>query len=146
MRRGGRLRTSCSSRAWLEATSSSTTATLPSRQPGVDSSGVSISCSERPAPRSTSGNVVRSRTAGSLLDLIGNTPLVELQRLAPKPSVRLYAKLEGQNPTGSIKDRVAKAMLDDAQLEPGAHILEPTSGNTGIPPALLAKLAGYRTP
>ena len=87
---------------------------------------------------------MRSRTAGSLLDLIGNTPLVELQRLAPKPSVRLYAKLEGQNPTGSIKDRVAKAMLDDAQLEPGAHILEPTSGNTGISLALIAKLRGYR--
>jgi cysteine synthase B len=81
--------------------------------------------------------------AGSLLDLIGNTPLVELQRLAP-PNVRLYAKLEGQNPTGSIKDRVAKAMLDDLELEPGARLIEPTSGNTGISLALLAKLRGYR--
>ena len=63
------------------------------------------------------------RTAGSLLELVGNTPLVELRRLKPRPSVRLYAKLEGQNPTGSIKDRVAKAMIDDAEatgeLEPG---------------------------
>ncbi len=80
----------------------------------------------------------------SVLDLIGNTPLVELRRLAPKPSVRLYAKLEGQNPTGSIKDRVARAMLDDAGLRPGARLIEPTSGNTGISLALLAKLRGYR--
>ena len=84
-----------------------------------------------------------STAAGSLLDLIGNTPLVELPRLAPTGSVRLYAKLEGQNPTGSIKDRVAKAMLDDAHLEPGARLLEPTSGNTGISLALIARLRGY---
>jgi cysteine synthase len=82
--------------------------------------------------------------AESLLDLVGNTPLVELQRLSPKPGVRIYAKLEGQNPTGSLKDRIAKAMLDDADLPPGAHILEPTSGNTGISLALIAKLRGYR--
>ncbi len=82
--------------------------------------------------------------APSLLDLIGNTPLVELRRFSPKPSVRVYAKLEGQNPTGSIKDRIAKAMLDDAELEPGAHVLEPTSGNTGISLALICKLRGYR--
>ena len=81
--------------------------------------------------------------ARSLLDLVGNTPLVELPRLSPKPSVRIYAKLEGQNPTGSIKDRIAKAMLDEAELEPGARILEPTSGNTGISLALIAKLRGY---
>jgi [CysO sulfur-carrier protein]-thiocarboxylate-dependent cysteine synthase len=79
----------------------------------------------------------------SLLDLVGNTPLVELRRLTPKPSVQLYAKLEGQNPTGSIKDRVAKAMLDDVELEPGRILLEPTSGNTGISLALIAKLKGY---
>ena len=79
----------------------------------------------------------------SLLDLVGNTPLVELRRLTPKPSVQLYAKLEGQNPTGSIKDRVAKAMLDDVDLEPGRVLLEPTSGNTGISLALIAKLKGY---
>jgi cysteine synthase B len=85
--------------------------------------------------------------ASSLLELVGNTPLVELPRLTPKPSVRIYAKLEGQNPTGSIKDRVAKSMLEAAEasgeLEPGRELLEPTSGNTGISLALLAKLKGY---
>jgi cysteine synthase B len=85
--------------------------------------------------------------AGSLLELVGNTPLVELKRLTPKPGVRIYAKLEGQNPTGSIKDRVAKAMIDDAEaageLQPGRELLEPTSGNTGISLALIAKLKGY---
>jgi [CysO sulfur-carrier protein]-thiocarboxylate-dependent cysteine synthase len=81
--------------------------------------------------------------ASSLLDLVGNTPLVELQRLSPRPGVQIYAKLEGQNPTGSIKDRVAKAMLDDIELEDGQILLEPTSGNTGISLALIAKLKGY---
>jgi [CysO sulfur-carrier protein]-thiocarboxylate-dependent cysteine synthase len=85
--------------------------------------------------------------APTLLDLVGSTPLVALPRLSPKPSVRLYAKLEGQNPTGSIKDRVAKAMIDAAEaageLEPGRRLLEPTSGNTGISLALVAKLRGY---
>ena len=83
----------------------------------------------------------------SLLELIGNTPLLELPKLSPKPEVRLYAKLEGQNPTGSIKDRVALAMVEDAEargeLEPGRELLEPTSGNTGIALALVAKLKGY---
>jgi len=87
------------------------------------------------------------KTARSLLDLIGNTPLVELPRLSPKPEVQLYAKLEGQNPTGSIKDRVAMAMIEEAEargeLEPGRELLEPTSGNTGIALALVAKLKGY---
>jgi [CysO sulfur-carrier protein]-thiocarboxylate-dependent cysteine synthase len=82
--------------------------------------------------------------ASSLLDLVGNTPLVELSHLSPKPSVRLYAKLEGQNPTGSIKDRIALAMVEAAQLEPGQELLEPTSGNTGISLALVARLKGYR--
>ena len=85
--------------------------------------------------------------ADSLLSLVGNTPLVELKRLAPKPSVRVCAKLEGQNPTGSIKDRVAKAMIETAEasgeLQPGRELLEPTSGNTGISLALIAKLKGY---
>ncbi len=88
------------------------------------------------------------QAARSLLDLVGNTPLVELRRLSPKPEVRLYAKLEGQNPTGSIKDRIALAMVEDAEargeLEPGRELLEPTSGNTGIALALVAKLKGYR--
>jgi len=86
--------------------------------------------------------------APSLLDAIGRTPLVELPRLAPHAGVRLYAKLEGANPTGSIKDRVARAMVGDAEargeLEPGRELLEPTSGNTGISLALVAKLKGYR--
>jgi len=85
--------------------------------------------------------------ARSMLELVGRTPLVELERLAPRPSVRLYAKLEGQNPTGSIKDRIAKAMIEAAEasgeLEPGRPLLEPTSGNTGISLALVAKLRGY---
>ncbi|HEV2592387.1 MAG TPA: pyridoxal-phosphate dependent enzyme [Gaiellaceae bacterium] len=80
--------------------------------------------------------------ASSLLDLIGNTPLVEVQRLSP-PGRTIYAKLEGQNPTGSVKDRVALAMVDAAGLEPGARLLEPTSGNTGISLALVAKLRGH---
>jgi [CysO sulfur-carrier protein]-thiocarboxylate-dependent cysteine synthase len=85
--------------------------------------------------------------ASSLLDLVGNTPLVELPRLSPRPGVKLYAKLEGQNPSGSIKDRIAKAMIEAAEasgeLEPGRALLEPTSGNTGIALALVAKLKGY---
>ncbi len=79
-----------------------------------------------------------------VLDLIGNTPLVELR---PVGDVRVLAKLEGQNPTGSIKDRIAKAMIEAAeesgQLQPGRELLEPTSGNTGISLALVAKLKGY---
>jgi [CysO sulfur-carrier protein]-thiocarboxylate-dependent cysteine synthase len=86
--------------------------------------------------------------APSLLDLVGNTPLVELAHLTPKPSVRIYAKLEGQNPTGSLKDRVAKAMIEAAEsageLEPGRELLEPTSGNTGISLAMVSRLKGYR--
>jgi cysteine synthase len=86
------------------------------------------------------------RLAPSLLDLVGNTPLVELSRFAPGP-VRVFAKLEAENPTGSIKDRVAKAMIEAAEasgeLEPGRRLLEPTSGNTGISLALVAKLKGY---
>jgi [CysO sulfur-carrier protein]-thiocarboxylate-dependent cysteine synthase len=81
--------------------------------------------------------------ASSLLDLIGSTPLVELAQLSP-PGRTIYAKLEGQNPTGSIKDRVALAMVEAAQLEPGAELLEPTSGNTGISLALVAKLKGLK--
>jgi cysteine synthase B len=86
--------------------------------------------------------------AASLLDLVGNTPLVELAHLTPKPSVRIYAKLEGQNPTGSLKDRVATAMIEAAEsageLEPGRELLEPTSGNTGISLAMVSRLKGYR--
>ena len=87
---------------------------------------------------------MRSVVAPSLLELIGNTPLVELR---PVGEVRVYAKLEAQNPTGSIKDRIAKAMIEAAEasgeLAPGRALLEPTSGNTGISLALVAKLKGY---
>jgi [CysO sulfur-carrier protein]-thiocarboxylate-dependent cysteine synthase len=95
------------------------------------------------APRPASG----LRVASNILDLIGDTPLVELSKLSPKPDVKLYAKLEGQNPSGSIKDRVAKAMIDAAEaageLERGRHLLEPTSGNTGISLAMIAAIKGY---
>ncbi|MEE8421665.1 MAG: cysteine synthase family protein [Dehalococcoidia bacterium] len=83
----------------------------------------------------------------SVLDMVGNTPLVEIAALSPKPSVRLFAKLEGQNPTGSLKDRIARYMIDRAEregvLKPGQTILEPTSGNTGISLALIGRLRGY---
>ena len=83
----------------------------------------------------------------SLLETIGGTPLVELSRISPEGGARLYAKLEGQNPTGSIKDRIAKTMVEAAEssgeLEPGRELLEPTSGNTGISLAMVAKLKGY---
>jgi len=84
----------------------------------------------------------------SLADSVGHTPLVGLPKLAPSPSVRLWAKLEDRNPTGSIKDRAALNMVRVAEAEgrlrPGATILEPTSGNTGIALAMAAKLGGYR--
>ncbi|MEX1253213.1 MAG: cysteine synthase family protein [Dehalococcoidia bacterium] len=84
----------------------------------------------------------------SLIDTIGNTPLVELQRLSPKPGVRLFAKLEGQNPTGSVKDRIAKYMIEAAEasgaLTPDRMVLEPTSGNTGISLAMICRIKGYR--
>src|SRR5512132_3165229 len=87
---------------------------------------------------------MNSRTAKNALDLVGNTPLVELKSAG---AVQIYAKLEGQNPTGSTKDRVAKAMIEAAEgsgeLEPGRELLEPTSGNTGISLAMVAKLKGY---
>jgi cysteine synthase len=83
----------------------------------------------------------------SLADSVGRTPMVGLPRLSPSADVRLWAKLEDRNPTGSIKDRVALAMVDQAErdglLHPGATILEPTSGNTGISLAMIAKIRGY---
>jgi cysteine synthase B len=82
-----------------------------------------------------------------IIESIGHTPLVELKRLAPKESVRLFAKLEFHNPTGSIKDRVAKSMIERAEeqgaIAPGQRILEPTSGNTGISLGLICRLKGY---
>jgi len=83
----------------------------------------------------------------SILEAIGQTPLVELPHLSPEGGGRIYAKLEGMNPTGSLKDRIAKAMVEAAEssgeLEPGRELLEPTSGNTGISLAMVAKLKGY---
>jgi [CysO sulfur-carrier protein]-thiocarboxylate-dependent cysteine synthase len=84
---------------------------------------------------------------GDLIQSIGNTPLVELRRLSPKPGVRIWAKLESQNPTGSVKDRVARAMIEDAEekglIGPDMTILEPTSGNTGISLAMICSRKGY---
>ena len=82
----------------------------------------------------------------SVLDMIGNTPMVDVSRLSPNPDVRIIAKLEGQNPFGSVKDRIAKSMIEQAeksgQLQPGQTILEPSSGNTGIALAAIAQLKG----
>ena len=83
----------------------------------------------------------------SLLDLIGNTPLVRLRRMSPREGVRIWAKLEGQNPSGSVKDRIAQAMLAaaraDGSLATGQTILEPTSGNTGLSLAMIGRLYGH---
>src|SRR5437762_4887219 len=104
-------------------------------------------CRERRLPcktgtksRSCPHSLAAKKTGGamlyhSMLDMVGNTPLVEIAAFSPKPSVHLYAKLEGENPTGSVKDRIAKFMIEAAEregrLQPGQTILEPTSGNTG---------------
>src|ERR1700684_3048344 len=85
---------------------------------------------------------------GGIMRASGNPPLIELKRLSPKPGVRIWAKLESHNPTGSVKDRVAKALIEDAEekglISPGQTILEPTSGNTGISLAMICGLKGYR--
>ncbi len=85
---------------------------------------------------------------GSILEVIGNTPLVEVSQLSPNPAVRILAKLEGQNPGGSIKDRIALNMIETAEadgvLEPGQTILEPSSGNTGIGLAMVCRVKGYK--
>jgi [CysO sulfur-carrier protein]-thiocarboxylate-dependent cysteine synthase len=84
----------------------------------------------------------------SIIDSIGHTPLVELQSFSPKPGVRIYAKLEGNNPTGSVKDRIARSLIEDAErsgkIGPDTVLLEPTSGNTGIGLAMIARVKGYR--
>ncbi|MBR4433146.1 MAG: cysteine synthase family protein [Bacteroidaceae bacterium] len=85
--------------------------------------------------------------SNSILDTIGNTPMVRINRLNPNPNVNIYAKLEGFNPTGSIKDRIACAMVEQAErdglLTPGKTIIEPTSGNTGIGLAIMGIVKGY---
>jgi cysteine synthase B len=84
---------------------------------------------------------------GNVLDMIGNTPLVDVSRLSPNPDVRIVAKLESQNPFGSVKDRIAKHMIEqaekDGRLQPGQTIMEPSSGNTGIAMAAIAQMKGY---
>lgn len=85
---------------------------------------------------------------GSILETIGNTPLVELKSFSPRPGVQIFAKLEGANPTGSIKDRIALKMIEDAEakgaIKPNSIILEPTSGNTGIGLAMICRVKGYK--
>jgi len=85
---------------------------------------------------------------GSILETIGNTPLVELKSFSPRPGVQIFAKLEGMNPSGSIKDRIALKMVQEAEasgkLNPGSILLEPTSGNTGIALAMIARVKGYK--
>lgn len=84
----------------------------------------------------------------SILETIGNTPLVELKSFSPRPDVQIFGKLEGFNPSGSVKDRVAKKMIEEAEaddrLKPGTILLEPTSGNTGIALAMIARVKGYQ--
>lgn len=83
----------------------------------------------------------------SVLDMIGNTPVLDVSALSPNPNVRILAKAEGSNPAGSVKDRIAKKMIEEAEadgtLRPGQQIIEPSSGNTGIAMAMIAKLKGY---
>jgi len=83
----------------------------------------------------------------SVLDMIGNTPMIDVTQLSPNPAVRILAKMEGQNPAGSVKDRIALSMILEAEadgsLRPGQTIIEPSSGNTGIALAMIAKLRGY---
>src|ERR1700712_3328977 len=85
---------------------------------------------------------------GDIVEAIGNTPLVELKSLSPKDGVRIWAKMESFNPTGSVKDRVARSLIEHAEendlIKPGQTILEPTSGNTGIALAMIAKRKGYK--
>ena len=92
------------------------------------------------------GRPIRERYS-DIVESIGHTPLVELKRLSPKPGVRVWAKLESANPTGSVKDRVARSLIENAEEEgliaPGQTILEPTSGNTGISLAMICSRKGY---
>ena len=84
----------------------------------------------------------------SVLDMIGNTPLVDVSQLSPNPNVRILGKMEGQNPAGSVKDRIALSMINEAEadgtLTPGATIIEPSSGNTGIAMAMICRIRGYK--
>ncbi len=90
---------------------------------------------------------MRWPSSTSVLDLIGNTPMIDVSQLSPNPRVRILGKLEGQNPAGSVKDRIAKSLIEEAErdgsLKPGQTIIEPSSGNTGIALAMIAQLKGY---
>jgi cysteine synthase B len=106
---------------------------------------------ERPAderPHAHEGAGPHGGRYASIVDAVGNTPLVEIPRLCPNPNVRLYAKLEGLNPTGSVKDRIARYMIDDLEaagrLGPDSIILEPSSGNTGIALAMMGRRRGHK--
>jgi cysteine synthase B len=103
---------------------------------------------ERLRPHAHEGSPPHGGRYPSIVDAIGHTPLVEIPRMCPNPNVRLYAKLEFMNPTGSVKDRVAKALIEDLEtsgrLHPDSIIIEPTSGNTGIALAMIARRKGYR--
>jgi cysteine synthase B len=103
---------------------------------------------ERLRPHAHEGWPAHGGRYASIVDAIGHTPLVEIARMSPNPNVRLYAKLEFLNPTGSVKDRVAKALIEDLEtsgrLGPDSIIVEPTSGNTGIALAMIARRKGYR--
>src|SRR5205807_6462310 len=109
-----------------------------------------IPTSSRPCRPSPAGSaqVFLVPPARSVLDLIGDTPMIEVTPLSPNPAARILVKLEGQNPGGSVKDRIAKAMVEQAEAEgrlrPGQTVLEPSSGNTGIGLALVCRLKGYR--
>lgn len=91
---------------------------------------------------------IRTGLKADIIDAIGNTPLIELTRLSPDPAIRIFAKIESGNPTGSVKDRTAKYLIEDAErrglLKPGGTILEPTSGNTGLGLAMIASVRGYK--
>ena len=84
----------------------------------------------------------------TILDLIGNTPVVDVSKLSPNPAVKIFAKLENQNPAGSVKDRIAKSMVLQAEkeglLKPGCTLIEPSSGNTGIALAMIASMRNYQ--
>ena len=109
------------------------------------SGGVASAVGEHVPNRTTAP---RARRYSGIVESIGDTPTIEIPRLAPSPDVRLFAKLEAANPTGSIKDRVARALIEDLEargrLKPGSIILEATSGNTGIALAMIGRRKGYR--
>src|SRR4051794_11370584 len=102
----------------------------------------------RPVPLRMTGGAEIVMKFGSIVESIGHTPLVELKSFSPKNGVQIYAKLEGNNPTGSVKDRIARALIEDAERQgkigPDTVLLEPTSGNTGIGLAMIARVRGYR--